>query len=264
MNSNTIIIVCHGSRSRGWTAALKDWFEEVSSLCDFRGIHADLLFTFLEINEPEFQATLRRFRDGDAPSRLGVFPFFLSRSGHAGEEIPEILEETLGDLPIQAFMTPPTAWVEALRRNVQRRLEEWDAPAGAPVIVSGYGSSGDDTQWVDLINGVRNHAGRYGGDRPWYWAPSGHFLDDYEAPLEAALHEVSATGARDVIILPLYLSVSSYQRELIPNVIARHQGRIKVHFKPDAILPCREIVEWGVDRVQECLAMMNSASRTIK
>lgn len=124
------------------------------------------------------------------------------------------------------------------------------------MIVSGYGSSGDDSQWTDLMNGVREHSGEYGHNGPWYWAPSGHFLEDYEAPLDAALNKVAEAGASEVIILPLYMAISSYQRKLIPKVIAGHEKKLKIHFQPDAILPCQEIVRWGAERIQECLDLM--------
>ena len=80
-----LLVVCHGSRSAGWIAAQQAWFAQ---LCDLLPANIAPQLTFLEIADPLFARGLEEHANHHADRPLWVFPFFLSRSGHAGEEIP--------------------------------------------------------------------------------------------------------------------------------------------------------------------------------
>lgn len=234
MNHPLVIVVAHGSRSKRWVAAVEDWFADFSEKL---GVIAARL-SFLEITEPLFADVLSE----ESGREIIIFPFFLSRSGHAGEDIPEIAERVLGVGQFQILQIE--GWEALLGANAARRLKHYGARPGDPVVVSGYGASTHDELWIELVENVRLNAGPY-GDAPWLWAPSGHYLPDAEKPLRDCL-----AGLRRAAILPLYLSVSSYQETLIPHVIDQFPG-LEIFFQPDSILPDDAIAGWAAGFVTE-------------
>jgi len=187
-----IVIVAHGSRSREWVAALRAWHRGVVEQMGDAGGAVEL--AFLEIAEPQLEDRL-----GDLAKQGGpvvVVPFFLSRSGHAGDDVPRIAEEKLGG-HVPWRIVSPQGWETVLGRNAARRLLAAGARTGDPVIVSGYGASHHDELWRELIREVQDAAGPFAGGAPWLWAPSGHFLADYGAPLRTCLASVER-GARRI------------------------------------------------------------------
>jgi sirohydrochlorin ferrochelatase len=197
---------------------------------------------FLEITTPLLADRLAELAT-QPPGRVTVFPFFLVRGGHAGEEVPEIVEHHLAGTGWQATVIEPVGWPAVLGGNAARRLALWGVEPGTPVIVSGYGAKRHEAAWHELVAAIESHAGEWGGGEwPWTFAPSGHYLADPTAPLRAAITPHHAAGRR-VAILPLYLGVSSYQHQLIPAVLSGFPG-LRASFIPDGILPDASIARW--------------------
>lgn len=247
--SPTVLVVAHGSRSARWVAAQEQWFAGVRALLEARKLgSADVRLSFLEITEPLFEdAVARAHRDGKP---LIVFPFFLSRSGHVAEDIPEAIEQAAAGA--DACVLDTSDKNARLGANAARRLRAAGARPGDPVVVSAYGSSGATGEWERLVEEVRTHAGEF-AQAPWVFAPAGHFLEDYGAPLREALVALQAEGHQRLAVLPLYLAVSSYQETLIPGVIAEFPD-LHIDFQPDAILPDPELEAWAADRIAAALA----------
>lgn len=253
MSHRRILIVCHGSRSPRWVAAQNEWFHRVRERLRAAGAPVEPLLTFLEITEPLFEgvlAALARERDPAffPGGELGIFPFFLSRSGHAGEDIPAIASRILHPAGLDWKYLPAEGWAGVLGANAERRLEAAGCMPGDPVVVSGYGSSGDDGEWRGIVAAIQRNAGRFGGGEPWLWAPAGHFLPDAATPLREALEGVCASGGGRAAILPLYLAVSSYQETLIPSVVGEFPS-LEVKFTPTAVLPDEDMVDWAARRL---------------
>ena len=236
-----VLVVAHGSRSSRWVAAVNEWFAGFARrLTDLSkgGIEARL--SFLEITDPLFEDALKE--EAAEKSPLTIFPFFLSRSGHAGDEIPELAEEGLGKRGNWSVLLPED-WEHILGANAERRLAAYGANPGDPVVVSGYGASRHGHIWEELVDQVHAASGRF-RDSEWLWAPSGHFMEDTSEPLRRSLRALREQGHRRAAVLPLYLSVSSYQMKLIPGVKEEFRG-MEILFRPDAILPDPEIEEWA-------------------
>ncbi len=244
-----LLVVCHGSRSRRWVAALQEWYRDFARQID---IPSEL--TFLEITEPSFEERLKVWRETNPPGRrcLAVFPFFLSESGHAGDEIPELVTDILG--PREGWLlVRPADWAGALAANSARRLLASGARPGDEIIVCGYGASKHDDKWCELVEAVSREADPFHDGPQWRWAPCGHFLEDYGAPLRDHLAEIAAANAHArVAILPLFLAVSSYQEELIPGVLREFPG-LDVRFTPDSILPDPDISRWAAEAIRTSL-----------
>ena len=160
-----VLVVAHGSRSAGWVAAQRAWFAGVQR---HLGADVDAELTFLEIAPPLFEERLRAFIAQETRGVL-IFPFFLSRSGHAGDEIPEIAEHAAAG---RYGLVAPEGWEEMLGRNAERRLRAWGATAEDQVIVSGYGASHHDHLWRELLVRVQAGSGLYAAGAEWLWAPS--------------------------------------------------------------------------------------------
>lgn len=240
-----LLVVAHGSRSRPWVAAQAYWFLGVQRLLP---PEAQAELSFLEIAPPLFADRLKALAAGPAPVR--VLPFFLSRSGHAGEEIPGMIEEARAK-GADVEIIPPEGWTEALAANTTKRLLAVGAAPGRPVVVCGYGASHHDQAWRELVRDLQA-AGPFAADAPWEWAPCGHFLPDDRAPLQAAVQRLRDAGHERVAVLPLFLGVASYQQKLMPEVMARFPG-LRFDFRPDGILPDPNIEAWAANLLRAAL-----------
>lgn len=239
-----LLVVAHGSQGAEWVRAQRDWFAgTMQRLNHLVGCEVDGRLSFLEITPPLFGDELARAIESNTP--LLVFPFFLSRSGHAGDEIPALAHDILGGA-VPWGLVEPVGWEAALGRNAERRLRDAGAAPGDAVIVSGYGASKHDALWRRLVCEVQAHAGVFAGGRSWRWAPAGHFLAEASAPLREHLAEVAASGSRRAAVLPLYIAVSSYQESLIPKVLAEFP-QLRVCFRPDAVLPDASVEQWAAE-----------------
>jgi sirohydrochlorin ferrochelatase len=243
-----VIVVAHGSRSARWVESMNAF---AAGLRNHLGsLEAQVEFTFLELSPPLLADRLKSWRERDEPGLIGILPFFMTHSGHAGDDIPEIADQILGQG--RWYLFEPAGRVEVFAANVRRRLEAYGAVPGDPVIISGYGASHHDDVWRKLVDELQEFSGPFAGDEPWLWAPSGHFLEDCAEPLRAALRSVAERGLRRAVVMPLYLAVSSYQESLIPSVIAEFPG-LEVLFQPDSILPDAQLERWAAERIAEIL-----------
>ncbi|CAN5200189.1 hypothetical protein BH09SUM1_BH09SUM1_24470 [soil metagenome] len=236
----TVVVVSHGSRNATWVSAQREWFAGVTRLLP-SNLHAEL--TFLEISDPLFEARLKEL---DHNQRVLILPFFLSHGGHAGEDIPELAQRHL----LNFQLIKAHGLEHALGLNAARRLREMGASAGEAVIVSAYGGSRSQNQWLDLVAGIQTKSGEFSAAPPWLFAPAGHYLEDSAAPLREQLATVRAKGLRRCAILPLYLAVSSYQETLIPSVIAEFPD-LQIKFLPSGVLPDPGLEKWAAELIME-------------
>lgn len=237
-----VLIVAHGSRNGGWTRAVEAWFAEVRELV---GGAADLSLSYLEITAPSYEQRLEELANG--PGELLIFPFFLTRSGHGGEDVPEGASKVLdGRRPWRLIET--RGWTETLGVNAFRRLIARGVEPETPVIVCGYGASHGDEEWLALVREIQKNAGPFAGDAPWRWAPCGHFLDDYAAPLRAELGALDEGRSPAAAVLPLFLARSSYQEKLIPNTIDEFP-RLEIVHTADSILPDSGLARWAAEAI---------------
>lgn len=242
-----LIVVAHGSRSPRWVAAQREWFEGVQRQLGPLGERAEL--TFLEISLPLFEDRLMAIA-GSVEKPVAVLPFFLARGGHASEDIPPIADAVLGRDGWR--LVQPEGWMDVLGANARRRLERSGARPGEPVVVSAYGSSHENDEWLALVADVQAHAGPFAAGPAWGFAPSGHFLADYKEPLRAALQQIVQQGLPSAAVLPLYLAVSSYQETLIPEVLAEFP-QLACAFEPTSILPDPDLEIWAANLIRQAL-----------
>jgi sirohydrochlorin ferrochelatase len=245
-----LIIVAHGSKNALWEQAVDRWFVGVhQGLMEIEGINLVMECCWLEVNQPLFEDRLKQIADNDED--VTILPFFLTRSDHAGKEIPEMVQTILGEKKGVTILAA-TGWEQVLGANLQRRLYGMKVPAETPVVLSGYGSLTHPEEWTSLIEQLQKNAGVFGKCAAWYWAPAGHYLHDAEQPLREVLNSLLENGHQSVAVVPLYLAVSSYQEKLIPRVIDEFP-LLKFFYRPDAILPDDDIVEWAVSLLAKAI-----------
>ncbi|MGF1574133.1 MAG: sirohydrochlorin chelatase [Sumerlaeia bacterium] len=244
ISNSHVVFVAHGSRAARWVEAQQQWWGGVNErlLRETNGALTSEL-TFLEIADPLFDDCLARLKNQQ--KSLLIFPFFLSQSGHATEDIPEILEKHLQ--PEQYTLLKPTGWTGVLARNFDRRVLEYGGTPEDPVIISGYGASHHDHLWQQMILDIQACSQLYQDQPNWHWAPSGHFFEDFTVPLRNCLKTVSETHER-CVVFPLYLAVSSYQEKLIPETSAEFP-KLTVLTAKDSILPDPLVEEWAAGQV---------------
>ena len=243
-----VLIVAHGSRSAKWVAAQREWWAQLDASLRQQSPTLTTELCFLEIAQPLFESRLEFWKNHPevADTSLHVFPFFLSKSGHASEDIPEIIQQA--ELVSPPGIIQPSGWPAILAQNAERRLASYGATPEIPVIVSGYGASHHDHLWQELLRDIQASSTVYRDQPKWLWAPSGHFFEDYTVPLRRCLQCLKERRINRCAVLPLYLAVSSYQEQLIPNVSGEFP-EIHVHTGVDSILPDPQVVKWGVEQI---------------
>jgi len=247
-----ILFVAHGSRSSRWVSVQQNWWLGVNrKLRATFGKQVTSELSFLEITSPLFEDRLKTWAEKNPNRQLFVFPFFLSQSGHAGEEIPEIIEE---QYPEVAFIKVSSEdWASVLAKNIEQRLQSYGADENTPVIISGYGSSKHNHNWRKLLKDIQQASNIYRNKMKWAFAPAGHFLKDYHAPLHCQIKSIRKQKHDSCAIVPLYLSISSYQEKLIPGIIEDYPN-MTFHTSCDAVLPDEAIEQWAVDRITSTLS----------
>ena len=242
MDSKTYVIVAHGSRNGTWVETQWEWFRGIQlHLTELLSQPVTVHFSFLEMSDPLFRDVLQEL-DGTV-DEIRILPFFLSKSIHVAEDIPAEAGEAVKKSRWTVLETDGLH--AAVGHNAARRLESYGARPGDPVVVVGYGAPGHQEEWLALVKAVRSHAGEF-GEGEWHWAPAGHFLPDSGAPLYAAVRTLKEAGHERLAVLPLFLSVSSYQQSLIPTELKKFPELV-IAFQPDAVLPDEELERWAAD-----------------
>jgi sirohydrochlorin cobaltochelatase len=200
MNSETILLVGHGSREKSGN----DEIEAFAAQWRERQPGWRIEVCFIEFSEITMSEGLRRA--AESARRVIVVPLILNAAGHVKMDIPQAIDGARLKYPMVQFLYAPhlTACdpiLAILRRRLKSAMQALDMPdpTTTGVVILGRGSS--DRQ----ANGDMAKMAR------WLMEETDHELVDLAFTgityprLERAVQRQSLLGMKQVVVLPYYL-----------------------------------------------------------
>ncbi|BEP33987.1 sirohydrochlorin chelatase [Variovorax sp. V59] len=200
MNSETILLVGHGSREKSGN----DEIEAFAAQWRERQPGWRIEVCFIEFSEITMSEGLRRA--AESARRVIVVPLILNAAGHVKMDIPQAIDGARLKYPMVQFLYAPhlTACdpiLAVLRRRLKDAMQALDMPdpTTTGVVILGRGSS--DRQ----ANGDMAKMAR------WLMEETDHELVDLAFTgityprLERAVQRQSLLGMKQVVVLPYYL-----------------------------------------------------------
>jgi len=200
MNSETILLVGHGSREKSGN----DEIEAFAAQWRGRQPGWRIEVCFIEFSEITMSEGLRRA--AESARRVIVVPLILNAAGHVKMDIPQAIDGARLKYPMVQFLYAPhlTACdpiLAVLRRRLKDAMQALDMPdpTTTGVVILGRGSS--DRQ----ANGDMAKMAR------WLMEETDHELVDLAFTgityprLERAVQRQSLLGMKQVVVLPYYL-----------------------------------------------------------
>jgi sirohydrochlorin ferrochelatase len=239
------LIICgHGSRRESWNQRFLDLVDLVRADHSIQErFSAGVETGFLENADPSLHDAALTLQKKGA-NHLSVIPLFLSASVHLSEDLPlQIAALNEKNCAVELIAGP--ALPETIGANALRRAKNFPTPPNkAGVVLIYYGSSRYEDRWNQLIQTVENFLFSKGYVHVDS-APIGHVVDSRCEPTHDAIVRTLKECER-AIVIPLLVSISSYQQETIPEAIARlsHEQQLRTDYRASSILPDPELTDW--------------------
>lgn len=268
-----ILLVSHGSHSETWRNALFD-VEKNTKQKILQNTPAQAVETaFMEYNEPSIATRLKEF-DKEGYTDVLIVPIFLTVSPHSFEDIPTIVGlkespssmETLKIENIERYpakakvhIAPLLDFTNILEKNVLRRVKELSVqPAEEGVTLVGYGDKDYEAEWSHLFKKIGESIKDSLGITNLNYAWCGHIAGYKSEPTQKAIEEILKQKKRDIVIPVLVAHDENFQIKIIGGAIDKvEDNKEKVGYKPDAILPDKNVENWVVDITKQYVDKIN-------
>ena len=244
MTKRGLIICGHGSRRDGWNQRFIDLVEQVRAEHSFQDkFHAGVETGFLENASPTLHEAAVRLQERGA-NHISVIPVFLSASVHLSEDLPEEISRLDQEgCPVKLISGP--ALPETLGSNALDRAQAFPAdPNEAGIVLIYNGSARFAQRWNELITTVGSfllsHGYAYVDS-----APIGHVVESRCEPTHEAI-ERTLSHVKRAIVIPLLVSISAYQEEIIPAAIEKlsSEQKRRTDYQATSILPDARLTQW--------------------
>lgn len=240
----TLLVVAHGSRSRGWTQAVNTLVEQMVEALSVDSPYGTVRAAFLEHAAPSIPDALDAICS-QGRGEVDALPLFLTRSGHLETDVPAAIDQRARLLP----PLPPPEW---LADNLMRRLTRFEGalPQTSGVALVAYGSSTHGHLWDAMLDDTCQRLQAHGVARASF-AYVGHVAQLSPDPTRRALLKLAATGGaiERLCVLPVLFGVGMLQQGPIEQAVvhARQQIGMPVAYGADAILPDPELARALLD-----------------
>jgi sirohydrochlorin cobaltochelatase len=194
-----VLLVGHGTRD---PAGVRQFLETAALVADALPQFA-CQSCFLEIAEPNIDTGVQRLAQAGV-ERIVVMPLLLFAAGHAKQDVPQAVQESLERYPqVQWIRAAHLGLHEALIEQSVVRLREVNAPvdikdSGTCVLMVGRGSL-DDEATAEMHAYAAAVAARLGCDAANYRVA---FFAMAQPKLRAVLDELAGASWRSVVVLP--------------------------------------------------------------
>ncbi|MCK0205659.1 sirohydrochlorin chelatase [Ornithobacterium rhinotracheale] len=268
-----VLLVSHGSHSETWRNALLD-LEKNTKQEILKDTPAQAVETaFMEYNEPSIATRLKEF-DKEGYTDVLIVPVFLTVSPHSFEDIPTIVGlkespssmETLKIENIERYpakakvhIAPLLDFSNILEKNVLRRVKALSTqPAEEGVTLVGYGDKDYEAEWSNLFKKIGESIKDSLGITDLNYAWCGHIAGYSSEPTQKAIEEILKQKKRDIVIPVLVAHDENFQVKIIGGAIDKvADNKEKVGYKPDAILPDKNVENWIVDITKQYVDKIN-------
>lgn len=262
-----VLLVNHGSHSETWRNALldleKNTKQEILDSTKAQGVKT----AFMEYNEPSIATRLKEF-DKEGFTDVVIVPIFLTVSPHSFEDIPTIVglkdspasRETLKIENIERYtpkakveITPLLDFTNILQKNILRRVKALSKdPQNEGVTLVGYGDTDYDKEWTELFKNIGEVVKDSLGITDLNHAWCGHIAGYSSEPTTKAIEEILAKKKKDIVIPVLVAFDENFQLGIIGGGVDKvKDNKNRVIYKPDALLPDKNIEKWVVDASKE-------------
>lgn len=272
-----VLLVNHGSRSATWRQALLDLETSVKDKIMADGTVKGTKTAFMEYNEPSIATRLKEF-DAEGYTDVILVPIFLTVSPHTFDDIPTIIGQKEDPHSMEAlkiekierytpkartFLAPNLDFTDIIKKNVLARVQKLtkDAPNEGLVLI-GYGDESYDKEWGALFDQVAEYVKQEVGITAHSYGWCGHIAHYDPQKTTDAIQKVLDTKKQAVVVPVLVAHDEMFQVKIIGdgiNKIKDNQNR--VYYKPDAILPDKNVEQWVVDIITEFVQKVQTAQK---
>ncbi|MBI3136470.1 MAG: cobalamin biosynthesis protein CbiX [Bacteroidetes bacterium] len=258
-----VLLVNHGSHSETWRNALLDLEANVRDQIMQSGQVEEVKTAFMEYTEPSIATRMKEFDDAGFTDVILV-PVFLTVSPHTFEDIPTIIGQKEDPHSMEmmklekieryvakaeTYITPLLDFTEILQKNVLRRVQTLSVdPANEGLVLIGYGDEDYEKEWIDLFTTIADSVKAKVGitDHTYGWC--GHIAHYDPQKTTDAVNEVLKKKKKAIVIPVLVAHDEMFQIDIIGGGIDKvSDNKTRVIYKPDAILPDKNIEAWVID-----------------
>ncbi|HML96030.1 MAG TPA: CbiX/SirB N-terminal domain-containing protein [Thermodesulfobacteriota bacterium] len=262
-----VLLVNHGSRSEAWRQALLDLEAGVREDVLGGGTAEGIKTAFMEYNEPSIATRLKEY-DAEGFTDIVVIPIFLTVSPHSFDDIPTIIGQkedpaSMEMLKIEKieryapkariYIAPLLDFTGILQKNVLRRVETLSTDAGNEgLVLIGYGDELYEREWGELFDEVAEYVKREKGITEHAYGWCGHIARYDPGKTTDAINRVLKKKRAAIVIPVLVAFDETFQVKIIGGGVSNVRDPEKrVVYKPDAILPDKNIERWVIDVSRE-------------
>jgi len=262
-----VLLVNHGSRSEAWRQTLLDLEAGVREDVLGGGTVEGIKTAFMEYNEPSIATRLKEY-DAEGFTDIVIIPIFLTVSPHSFDDIPTIIGQkedpaSMEMLKIEKIeryapkarthIAPLLDFTDILQKNVLRRVEALSRDAGNEgLVLIGYGDESYEKEWGELFDEVAGYVKREKGITEHAYGWCGHIARYDPGETTDAINRVLEKKRTAVVIPVLVAFDETFQVKIIGGGVSNVRDPEKrVVYKPDAILPDKNIERWVIDVSRE-------------
>lgn len=272
-----VLLVNHGSRSETWRNGLLNLESRVRDRLVEDGQVSGVQTAFMEYTEPSIATRLREYDQAGFTDVIFV-PIFLTVSPHSFDDIPTIIGVKEDPVSLQALrvegierytphakihMTPRLDFTDILKKNILRRVSKLSrAPNEEGLVLIAYGDQTYEKEWAKLLRDVGTYVRDNTGIDQFAHGWCGHLVHYDPTKTTKAIKKVLKSKATALVVPVLVAHDEMFQDRIIANgVEAVESSKQRVVYRPDAILPDKNIEQWIVDIVaQRVVALQSSES----
>lgn len=273
-----VLLVNHGSRSATWRNTLLDLEHNVRDTIRSGGHVQGIKTAFMEYTEPSIATRLKEF-DKEGYTDIILVPVFLTVSPHSFDDIPTIIGQKEDPHSVEVLklerierytpkaeihLTPLLDFTDMLQQNILRRYRALsENPAAEGMVMIAYGDETYTKEWSDLLTRIGHYVGTHTGISDFSFGWCGHIVRYSPDSTAEAIRQVLKNKERAIVVPVLVATDEMFQVKIIGDGIAKvNEGRQKIIYKPDAILPDKNIENWVVQTVSEYVHKINSQAKT--
>lgn len=264
-----VLLVNHGSHSKGWRKMLTDIEDDVKSEIMNSGEVTVVRTAFMEYTEPSISSRMKQF-DKEGYDRVIVVPIFLTISSHTSNDIPNIVglvndpkvKASLKEEGIETYtskarvvVTPLLDFPTVLKKNITRRAKALSNGSGDEgVALIAYGDEEFNQQWEEMVEDIGRYLKAQTGIGSISYGWCGHLVRYSSEPTKKAIDQILELEEKAIVIPVLVANDEHFQGEIVQNGVDLVEDQKRVVYKQDAILPDENINKWVVKIVAETIA----------
>jgi sirohydrochlorin ferrochelatase len=264
-----VLIVNHGSHSKGWREMLLDVERDVKdSLLHIPSV-ASVRTAFMEYTEPSIATQMKEF-DKENYDEVIVVSMFLTVSSHYSHDIPVILgqkidpknTERLHKEKIEVYkprakvsITPTMNYTTLLKKNIERRIGELvPETENVGVLLVAYGDQQYNQQWEELVEEIGKYLQAKQQIESIAYAWCGHLVQYSTQPTKDGIQKLFGLEDKVAVIPVLVANDPYFQNDIIQTAVDESENSSNIFYRQDAILPDSNLNQWIIEITRQTVS----------